>query len=217
MFGKLFAALGVAALGLSMLLPATAMAQRSPDSLYLELRAGAVFLDDSDFDAGGSSGELEFEAGGLVEGAVGYADRSGFRGEVALGYRENEVDKIRFGGGAAADADGDLGAFTVLANVLYDVDLGDLGVQSPELRKLVPHLGGGLGFAVLTLDPDFGDSDTEVEFAFQAIVGLSYHFTPSWAASFSYAFLGTSDPNFDGDFETEYNSHNILFGARYSF
>ena len=202
---------------LAVLLPSAAMAQRAPDSVYLELRAGAVFLDDADFDAGGSSGELDFDTGGLFEGAVGYAHSSGFRGEVALGYRENELDRIRFDGGGSADADGDLGAFTVLGNVLYDFDLGDLGVQSPELRKLVPHLGGGLGFAVLTLDPDFGDDDTEVEFAFQAIVGLSYHFTPNWAASFSYAFLGTSDPDFNGDFEAEYNSHNILFGARYSF
>ncbi len=216
-FGKLFAALGVAALGLSMLLPAPAMAQRAPDSFYLELRAGAVFLDDADFDAGGSSGEIDFDAGGLVEGAAGYAHSSGFRGEIALGYRENELDRLRFNGGGASKANGDLGAFTTMANVLYDLDLGDLGVESPELRKLVPHLGGGFGFAVLTLDPDFGDSDSEVEFAFQAIVGLSYHFTPNWAASFSYAFLGTSDPDFDGDFETEYTSHNILFGARYSF
>lgn len=207
----------ITALVLAALLPASAIAQRAPDSFYLELRAGAVFLDDSDFDAGSLEGELEYDAGGLIEGAAGYAHSSGFRGELALGYRENELDRLRFDGGGSADADGDLGAFTVLGNVLYDIDLGDLGVQSPEVRKLVPHLGGGIGFAVLTLDPDFGDSDSEVEFAYQAIVGLSYHFTPNWAASFSYAFLGTSDPNFDGDFDTEYHSHSILFGGRYSF
>ncbi len=199
------------------LVPNIVAAQRVPDSLYLELRAGVAFLDDSDFDTPGSSGELEYDVGGLVEGAFGYADRSGFRGELTLGYRENELDRIRFDGGGTAATDGDLGAFTVLANVLYDIDLGDLGAQSPELRKLVPHLGGGIGFAVLTLDPDFGDDDSEVEFAYQAIVGLSYHFTPNWAASFSYAFLGTTDPDFNGDFDSEYHSHNILFGARYSF
>lgn len=213
--GNFFATL-VLTLVWALLLPGTAAAQRAPDSFYLELRAGAVSLEDADFDELGTSGELTFEAGGAVEGAFGYAHSSGFRGEIAMGYRENEFDDFKLDGGGVSNANGDLGAFTTMGNILYDIDLGDLGVSSPEVRKLVPHLGGGAGFAVLTFNQDTGPDDTEVEFAFQAIVGLSYHFTPNWAASFSYAFLGTTDPEFD-DFETEYFSHSILFGARYSF
>ena len=32
----------------------------------------------------------------------------------------------------------------------------------------------------------------------------------------TYLYLETSDPEFN-DFETEYRSHNVMFGLRYSF
>lgn len=197
------------------LVPGAALAQ---GGIYLEGRAGGVILQDADLndDTGtlASFGitdlEQSFDPGFLVEGAVGYAHDSGLRGEAAFAYRRNDLDELsgRVGGvSASAGVDGDMSAFTTMANLYYDIRFGS---------KLVPYVGGGLGLAVITYDIEGEDEDDSV-LAWQVGAGLAYEATPNMAVTLSYSFLTTAeDPDFDG-IEAEYLSHNVMVGFRYTF
>lgn len=199
-------------------LSSAASAQTGP---YGELRGGIVFLNDADLDDGsGFNDEISFDTGFLIEAAGGYAHTSGFRGELELGYRENDNDELDFEFIGTFDAKGDTSAFTVMANGYYDIDLG--------VPKFRPYVGFGIGLAVIDTEVRslgvklVDDSDTV--FAYQALAGMAYHFTPNIAATLGYAFLATTDPKFkiepgagSGSVDAEYASHNILAGIRYSF
>ena len=203
------------------LLPGAAAAQ---GSLYGELRGGAAFLTDSDVDSDAFSAvgfddvELSFDTGWLIEGAFGYAHESGLRGELALGYRENDADEFEgefLGSSASLDADGTLDVITTMGNIYYDFNLGTYGGATGALANLVPFIGGGIGAAFMDIDDDSADDDDTV-FAWQVTAGLAYHFTPNVAGTVSYAYFSTSDPEFE-DAEIEYDSHNALVGIRYTF
>lgn len=207
-----------------MLLPSAAAAQAMQGGFYGELRGGASFLTDSDVESdsleavGFDDLELSYDTGWLIEGAFGYAHDSGLRGEFALGYRENDVDELSgkfLGSSVEVDGDGSFEILTTMANLYYDFDLGGNGGSSGAMANLVPFVGGGLGAAFMDADDDSADDDDTV-FAWQVTAGLAYNLTPNVAATVSYAYFRTSDPEFD-DVEVDYDSHNILAGIRYTF
>ena len=205
-----------------MLLPGAAAAQGVQGSMYGELRGGASFPDDADTDFGGGiDGDLSSDTGWLIEGAFGYAHESGLRGEIAAGYRYNDLDDFDTSLGKV-DFDGDIEAVTVMANLYYDFDLGAYGGARGAAANLVPFVGGGIGAAFLNAEIDeiggipINDDEDDTVFAWQVVAGLAYNFTPNVAASVRYAYLATSDPEFDG-VDSEYSGHNVLAGIRYSF
>lgn len=203
--------------GFALLLPGAAAAQGQKSSVYMELRAGAAFLTDSELDADLTADvDVTYDTGWLVDGAVGYAHESGLRGEIALGYRSNDLDEFEFSG-TSVEGDGRLAAFTAMANGYYDFYLDKFGAQG-FAANLTPFIGGGVGVAILDADDDDDNvsSESDTVFAYQAIAGLSYAFTPNIAGSLSYAYFATTDPKF-GDAELDYNSHNVMAGIRYSF
>lgn len=202
----------LAAVAALLLLPGAAAAQ---GSVYGELRGGVTQIQDSDFEELGVTGELRYDAGGLFEIAGGYADNSGLRGELALAIRTSQLDEVEIDGLGTFDGDADLHAFTTMANGYYDFAVGGTGTGSGA-SGLKIFVGGGVGIASLTLDPGAGSSESDTVFAYQGIGGLSYGFTSHWSTSLSYAYLATTDPEF-ATLETEYASHNILFGVRYDF
>lgn len=203
-------------IGLVILVSFSHMAAAQEGGFYAELRGGVVFLNDSDLDTGFDD-EISFDTGFLIAGAGGYAHSSGFRGELELGYRENNNDELDLEGIGKFDAKDDTSAFTTMVNGYYDIDLG--------VPKLRPYIGGGIGLAVIDTKVRAGGvklvDDDDTVFAYQALAGVAYHFTPNIAASLGYAFLATADPEFKdeaGDkFDAEYASHNIMLGLRYSF
>ena len=209
----------LAALAFAIFLPSAAAAQNWSEGVYVEVRGGATFLNESDIeDLGGFDDiELETKTGWLVDGAVGYAHNSGVRGEIALGYRENEFDELdaEFGGTSlSADIDGDIAAFTAMANGYYDFYLGNFGAQGAA-ANLAPFLGAGVGLAVFDIDGDLGN-EKETTFAYQLIGGLAYAFTPNVAASLSYSFFSAPDAEFEGT-DFDYDSHSVMAGIRYTF
>lgn len=197
------------------LLPGAAAAQ---SGLYVEGRAGGVILEDADLndDTGTLAAfgitdlEQSFDPGFLVDGAIGFAHDSGLRGEVAFGYRQNDLDELsgRVGGvSSEAGVDGDMSAFTTMANVYYDIRFGS---------RLVPYVGGGLGLAVINFEIE-GEDDDDSVLAWQVGAGVAYEATPNLAVTLGYSFLTTADdPEFDG-LEAEYLSHNVMVGLRYTF
>ena len=198
--------------------PQIAVAQTGP---YGELRGGIVFLNDADLDDdGGFDDEISFDTGFLIAGAAGYAHESGFRGELELGYRKNNNDELDFEFIGSFDAKGDTSAFTTMVNGYYDIDFG--------VPKFRPYVGFGIGLAVIDTEVRAAGiklvDDSDTVFAYQALAGMAYHFTPNVAATLGYAFLATTDPKFKiepgagtGSVDAEYASHNVMAGIRYTF
>jgi len=168
-------------------------------------------LNDIDAAAGsGPTAEFSFDTGWLAEGAVGYLDKNGLRGEITLSYRKNDADEVEFLG-STFDADFELETYSGMANLLYEFDYNRVFGEGRGPSAFRPYFGGGFGAALLD---DGSDSDTV--FAYQAIGGLAYHLTANWAVTASYVYFATTDPEFDG-VEADYESHNVMAGIRFSF
>ncbi len=190
------------------------------DGPYASLRGGAVFLRDADVSSsplGLPSGIVEagFDPGFGVAGAVGYLwafYKNDARLEVEVSYRENAIDEFN-----ALDlpfsAAGDVSSFAVMANAYYDIYLSE---------RWLSYLGVGIGGARISVDeasvagiPIGSDEDTV--FAYQFIVGFGYAVNPVMLLSIDYRYFATADPEFDVLIESEYGSHNLFFGVRFSF
>jgi opacity protein-like surface antigen len=201
--------IALSAIVAAVLLPSAVMAQTTPSGVYIEGRGGAVFLMDSDIDATGlPDTDISFDPGWMAEGAVGYAHESGFRGEVAAGYRKNDFDEINVSGLGSAGVDGDVTATTVMANGYFDAYFG------PQMRWAV-YIGGGAGVAYLDVSGDLGSADDTV-FAYQGSLGFSFAASPNVVLSLGYQYLATEDPEFEG-IDAEYQSHNAVAGVRFLF
>lgn len=205
----------------ALLLPGAATAQNVQSGVYLEMRAGASILPDVDADDDPIVNEIGTKTGWLIDGAVGYADLSGLRGEIALGFRRHEIDEIE-SGSITVDAEGDVSTFTAMLNGYYDFYLHKYGAQGAA-ANLTPFVGVGAGFAVISIEFDelngvsiADDRDSDTVFAYQGIAGLSYAFTPNIAASLSYAYLATTEGNFNGT-KADYETHNMMAGFRFTF
>lgn len=169
---------------------------------------------------------LEYDPGFNVGGAIGYnwglmSQGIGLRYEAEFMYRDTDVDKILFGGSPIANRSTKGGANTVsgMANLLFDIMPGQM---------LSPYVGGGIGWANLSLDSVKSGGQTIVDesqgvFAYQALAGLSYDFNPRWGLTAEYRYFATENAKFNvlppGGFQgnTLYGSHNISLGVKYNF
>ena len=203
-----------------------ASAQQSSEDMskgiYFEIRGGLVSLSDSDLSNPAFSGvEAEFDNGFGIEGAVGYEHRSGFRGELAVGYRNNDFDDLSVAGisfsSAGINVGGQVESLSVMGNGYYAFDVGG-GFR--------PFIGAGLGVAFLDAElelsvPGFGvasASDDDTVFAYQGIAGIEYEIptdTATIALGVRYSYFATTDPDFGG-IEAEYGTHNVMVGVRIS-
>lgn len=167
--------------------------------------------------------KAEFDPGFGVGGQVGYGWGQ-FRLEGELGYRLNDVDKVR-ASGVSESGKGHISATTLMLNALYDFDTG---------TNWVPYVGVGIGGAYLDASKIKGRStgydvrvdDSDFVFAYQGIVGLGYEFTPNLTIRGDYRFLGTTEASYKvkgadrGDttkFKDEYFSHALMVGFTYKF
>ncbi len=192
---------------------------------YVSGNAGAVILQDAaltdTFTGGSITGDVEFDTGYGVSGALGHA-WGPFRLEGEISYRKNDLDQVDvtsltvagviFTALGSASLGGDVSSLGFMANGYYDFDTGG---------PWVPFVGAGIGGARLNVDITsvagvatiYDESDTV--FAYQAGAGIGYKFTPKIMANLSYRFFGTIDPTFDDGvdkIEAEYRSHNIWAG-----
>ncbi len=213
-----FLVFGMAAVA-AVLLPTSVSADSYEDTmkgLYFDLRAGGSFLSDADnegFATGGITIESEFNTGFVVEGAVGWEHESGFRGELALGYQQSDVDTLSTLG-LSVPGDGDVSAFTFMVN----------GYYAYNLDKFRPYVGVGVGGAnvsadISTLGSPLVDDDDTV-FAYQGIIGLEYQLSDSVSFGARYAYFATQDPTFNDtagfEFDSEVQSHSVMATIRIS-
>jgi opacity protein-like surface antigen len=224
------------------LIAALAAAPSAADGFYVEVEPGFSMLADADltvtadfpFEGGGASGDIESEPTWVVGGSLGYRWR-GLRVELHASYRKPGFDEVTLrdpnlpGGGGDIGDDGDLQAFVGLFNVFYGFPLG----------RFEPFVGGGLGFANLDLEGDYGANILDVdedstEFAWSVSGGVAYSLMEHVDVSLGYRYLGMTDPEFatfpyirvnpdmtttpfTGSAEIEVVLHEFLVGIRYSF
>jgi opacity protein-like surface antigen len=176
---------------------------------YVSFGAGAVFLQDSSLSVPllpALTGELTFDTGFLVRGALGLYLKNNFRTEFEIAYRRNSFDEasLSFAGTTlvAGSVSGAINATSFMANGFYDI---------PIPGKFTPYIGIGLGGSLLS-----SDGFEDFEFAYQAIGGASYALSSRLSLTGDYRFHATSTPSFSVT-EAEYDSHNVSVGMMYKY
>lgn len=171
---------------------------------------------------------LSTEGGLVALGSFGYGFGNGVRLELEGNFRNTGVSSI--GSSTSGPAGGSLQTYGVMANALFDMDVG-----SPWIY---PYIGGGLGYAwtnakgltVSTLTGSARSDETQGSFAVQAIAGLSFPMpgVPGLSLTSEYRFFATlANESFNGTaspsgasstitLQRQYN-HSFMLGVRYAF
>ena len=127
-----------------------------------------------------SSYAMGWAAGGMI----GY-DFLGPRVEIEGMYRENQgtlsIPSV------PATFDSTLSQVSVMANLLYDFNVGGM---------LVPYVGAGAGIAFINARTA-GSWATNTQFAYQAILGVGYNIDPMFRINLEGRFYGTTNPTFN--------------------
>ncbi|MFN9358779.1 MAG: OmpA family protein [Alphaproteobacteria bacterium] len=195
---------------------------------YVGLEAGANWVDDWASVAtprGGTAGaaEASFDTGWAALGSVGYAFAGNWRGELELGFRENELSATT--PGALLWDEGRLREVTAMANVLFDLDLTD---------RIFVSVGAGAGAdrAEIT-DRRAGAlySQEDWNLAYQGIAGLNFAVGGRTTAFVNYRYLRVGNPEFDmrqqyagataalqplGIDGDDFAKHSVTAGLRYA-
>ena len=185
-------------------------AQAGDEGWYLGIGAGANWLEDSDIGNPFGTGDtdIEFEIGWLAVLRGGYDYGNGWRTEIEVGYRDNDIDNTN-PPNAFIGNNGDSNIFDAMVNVLYAFDTGTM---------IKPYLGAGVGVAHVEFDSNQSDEDTV--FAFQGIAGLEYWVDDNVSLFGEYRYFGTDDPDFKVagiSFDADIDSHSALVGFRYQW
>ncbi len=232
-----------------LLLPLGAAQAQQVNGVYIGAGAGVNWLQDANINATGSladelrargnttGGDVSFDMGWVGVVSLGYGFGNGLRAEIEGSYRENEVDTISgFRGAGPVRASGTARSYGVMANALYDFDIGaNFGGVS-----FLPYVGVGAGYIWREFDGvranvlggTVNSDGTDGRFAYQAIVGAAMPLTqwaPGLALTAEYRFLGTMEHDIDtnsggGSFsvartgtKSENYNHSIMIGLRYAF
>lgn len=195
-------------------------ANKPVPSWYIGLAGSVNFVSDTELDDGTRDGDIEFDEGYGIHGALGYRPRHTnslfdyMRFEAELAVRDNEMDQFVQASGVTNLTD-DFQVQTAMVNAYFDI---------PVSESWRPYLGAGIGAARfhfestgLTID----DEDTVL--AWQGMVGLSY--TPPnfriMDIGVGYRYLGTEEASLTnaagGSAEVDYESHSLEIGTRFYF
>ena len=215
--------------------PAVALAQSAPglNSTYISVSGLYVSPTDSDLSTTGGgytlSTDLEMDSGFGLLIAFGYGADVGLRGEVELGYRKNDFDKLNGGTLRGPDTNisvsgefpykGDVTTLSLMANGIYAFEAG----------RLRPYFGVGFGVArhdatedaqTVTIGEESLDypksSEDDTVLAYQAIVGAAFPMSETMEARIGYRYFATADADFDGT-EASYGTHNLEAGILIRF
>ena len=219
------------------------LAQAQPVSgLYLGAGIGANWLQNTNLNgsvnnAAGTKIENEFDIGYVGVLSLGWGFGNGLRAEIEGNYRSNEVSETKVGGGSIqgrASPTGTAVSYGVMANVLYDFDLG------AALGGIVPYIGGGVGYIwhdYQDVGASFSNGEKTVyngdtgAFGYQAILGaaLPIASVPGLAVTAEYRFMGTTGHDINGtvnrtgqaqvrlNSDVDNFNHSLLIGLRYAF
>jgi opacity protein-like surface antigen len=177
---------------------------------YLGLSGGLNILGSSSLDSTVSL-DIDYDSGFGVGGIFGY-DFGAVRLDSEITYRDNGISLI------GLPAEGSTSALSYMINGYYDV---------PTSMLLKPYLGGGIGYATVSINDanipgvtSVADDSASV-FAYQLSAGLGFEINHTTTLSLGYRYFGTEDPKMadtSGEaFTTEYQSHEFIIGVRFLF
>ena len=138
-------------------------------------------------DSTGAANTIEFDPGFVAQGAIGAYLGENFRIESEAAYRMADYDQATAGGDSTTP-NGDLKLATGIINLYYEFVLGSFN----------PFLGVGAGVAKINRTAvnvaglTIVDHDA-TEFAYQAMVGITYEISKDWSVGLDGRYLGTSD------------------------
>lgn len=183
--------------------------------------------------------EVDYDNGIGVYSALGYDWGNSWRTELEFSYRNNDArhiapDNLGFSGFPENTLDGDLKSYSLLANILYDLDYVTESAGLPF--PVTPFIGGGVGATNLSLElngnnpaalggltPIVIDSD-QLTLAYQGIAGVAIGLADNLSLDLSYRYFGALKRGFDGQFagqnqniRTTPDSHNLFAGLRFNF
>ena len=176
---------------------------------YFGLEGGVVKVGDNN---GYFGDQVEYENGWAGLGEIGYAFNGHWRGELELGMRRNEIDKID---GVSVDT-GDLRNYTAMINAIWD---------APISNKWALSLGAGVGVDRVT-QSFFGDHFSDTVFAAQGIAGLTYQMSAHWDLHLTYRYLWAADPEVGlescairqvCETDIDLRKHTLTVGFRYGY
>ena len=119
---------------------------------YISGLVGLNKPQDSDIDGAGIAAEAEFDWGPAALVGVGYDLGRNWRVELEAGYRDADVDSLRYISGTTSSGDSE--TLSMIANVLYDINIDS---------KFEPYVGAGLGMARVSADGYSPVSTTRVD------------------------------------------------------
>ena len=167
------------------------------------------------------SSNAKFDDDWAANAAVGYAWKSLFRTEIEGSFRRNDLTSISLQPLSANQIEGDVTTWAVMANVLNDF---------PVNSWLSPYLGGGAGYAQVTLDANCAPTigfcrydDEDRGFAYQVIAGTSVRLVGNVQLFADYHYFGVRKMDFDAatfnDHITtlKFRNHAVFLGIRVAF
>lgn len=219
---------------------------------YGALGAGVV-LESDGFDMEGTSTDPTFNVDAdlgpnvAIYGALGQYFPHGFRGEIELATRTQQVESIF--GDTVMGLEGPVGTF---AGFPKNSDLGDITANTLMLNLFKDvaiaradaftfSIGAGIGVAELKADfenfespdqtiggPQFSNTieftDTEYAPAIQGLIGLAYDFTDSMQVDLRYRYLTTADADMTGIvngargvIDADYTASEVIAGFRWNW
>lgn len=179
---------------------------------YAEGRAGVSIPNDSSLDTTTAIVDAELDTGLATGLGLGYAYGNGMRGAIEFDYHSNDVDNV-----GTASASGDTQALSLMVSGYYDFFRN---------KKVQPYLGVGFGFAQVDADgvsPVSGSSinDDDLAFAFQGSAGVAVKLSQRAKLTFTYRYFSVPDLGFTtaagASVDSDYSSHDLLVGLRFSF
>ena len=183
------------------------------DTWYIGVAGGANYLHSDKLDGNGFKNKATYDWGQVGAVTVGYQGFYGFRPEIEISYRENNVDKLS---GTSRGVDGNVGATSAMLNVLYDVPVGNTDTT------VYAGLGGGVSHIKYDTTLPVGGSvldDSDTVLAAQAIVGARYKLSDSFDLFANYQFFNAFNPSFKTNagskVDTDYRASSGLVGVRY--
>lgn len=164
---------------------------------YVSGKIGPNSLEES------GGGQTDFDTGFAFLGAFGFDfnDVSSYgrvRVEGELGFRENDAESQNLGF-FTLQSGSDVDQTSFMANAYHDFLPGS---------KFRPYLGLGIGLVSSDASGNAGGSSTD--FAYQAMIGLSYKLNRKWALDGEYRYT-------EVDADTDLENQGLLFGLRYGF
>jgi OmpA-OmpF porin, OOP family len=192
---------------------------------------------DSDLSSPRTILERDWEVGGIGVLSLGYGFGNGIRAEIE-GQLQYNTGSSAVAFSRSVPANGNMTGYGVMGNILYDIDLRSIGINT---TAVVPYVGLGLGYMIWSwsdVSATVGNSrqvidDQDGVLGYQAIIGVSFPITsvPGLSLTAEYRFYNDfADPELKAKVTTTTTGttrsetikignygHSGLIGLRYSF